>query len=68
MLTVLVKTRPDLRWTRGLQLAWEQRVRRGYAGVVDPALSDPDLDVRYYALAIAEKVKARPRPYSWVKD
>ena len=70
MVSVIVSTRPDLDWNGTLQAAFEHRVRAqiGYPRFVpNPALADPSVDIGAYVTEVAERVRTRPRPYSWVK-
>lgn len=71
MVSTIIATRPDLEWNSALQAAFEHRVRRqvGYPRFEpNPALADPSVDIGTYVAEVAERVRARPRPYSWVKD
>ncbi len=70
MVSTIVSTRPDLQWNDTLQAAFEYRVRRmvGFPQFIpNPALADPSVDIGAYVTEVAERVRARPRPYSWVK-
>lgn len=70
MVSVIVSTRPELGWNSTLQAAFEHRVRAliGYPRfTLNPALADPSVDISAYVTEVAERVRARPRPYSWVK-
>lgn len=68
MMSVILRTVPEIEWTDALHQAWETRAH-GVLLVPELRLHPPaGTSIGDHVMAIAEEVKRRPVPYSWVKS
>lgn len=67
MLSVILRTAPDMEWSDELHHAWQARVHGVLLGPELRIHPPAGINLGDHVMAIAEEVKRRPVPYSWIK-